>query len=739
MGILSLWPVVFSLVLTVGEAHVSSSSSAMPSVLAEEPGLTSSLADCRSFEEVLRIAEHIPALKRSNDKARRIVLAEASDAQLAAETVIALANLTLTNGSEAETWTGAVLETDRTFSQLLDCIELEADSLPLSELNKYIRALVSLGVYDEDHLDKVTEKYSSLTKESSVEDLVDSLWALASVRYTFERNSFTDVMLNITTMIASSLNQFNSTKFPFLHPSLSVKLMWSLAVNEIRNDTLVDFALSSLTKHVKYLSSNKCLLLFYALDKLEKFDQREMTVYLLTRLRDDLNASRFSVEHAGVIANALFSLQSHRIPDFEAKYSSYRSGILALGQQLVLTIEGSQSEDLSSITRVLRTAAMLNQTTNALWSITYQLSLNLMNQNMALKATDVALILESMAIKYSMGDEPHSSVPSDLLYLAGRLSVISTITANEMELSTLIDTCWAIAALGYPYQVLLRDVRKRAQFRLYELKPNTLVRLLTCVYLEEKASLSELRGVGAKFDRDFVNQVILVVNRRFNEIPHIHDRIQSLIAAASLGRISNSGEGAFSLELPCDQINKISTTMLVKLVWAVSRLKVAFLSESSLDAVRQELSTRSFFPESTLADTLLLVRAYCNCNARVVPDTTFSSLYSSSCHALLRHLEVLDSEGDLSHLIKSGHYPTRISLLCEAVRSFIDLEWFNDDTVVLVKKYLGVCESLDISSFNQGRLEELLKLYCSKSTERSGSSYEQAKQWLSKFLKNKKK
>jgi hypothetical protein len=113
------------------------------------------------------------------------------------------------------------------------------------------------------------------------------------------------------------------------------------------------------------------------------------------------------------------------------------------------------------------------------------------------------------------------------------------------------------------------------------------------------------------------------------------------------------------------------------------------------------------------------------------------NLYDSSCSALLRHLEAIDANGEATQLLGKDEYATRIALLVESLRAFLDIEWYHKGVVDLMGKYLSICESNEVSSFNHGRLEELLKCYCTSAVEVPLSPYKQAKEWLSRVFKNK--
>jgi hypothetical protein len=702
--------------------------------------LTGQLSLCKSGDEIFRICELLPAIRGSNDKARKVIVATKEDAHVAVHAIYKLANITKYNTIEANTWTNDILETDRRFLQLQDCVELKVAEIHLSDVNKYLRSLITLKMDDDDHFKLLLPHYSRISNESFIDEIVDAFWSLALYKDTFNHKIDVGLISNMTSYISDLVDKQTVTKYPFLHPSLSVKLIWSLAVYGVNDEKLVSFATSSLNRNIKYMSPSKCLNLFWALAKLKRFKDSDASGLLLNRIISDVRLLAYNPTDIGLISHSLVTLHSEiqRYPLHE-NIQICEPYVKTLGELLVQNAINQHPPDVSSLSQVLRVGARLNLTTTQLWDKVQIVLSETFRQNISVKCTDAAFLLEGLALAFPCDvlfpsdEELTISIPRELLHIAGRLSVICATNSTKLDLSSLINACWAIAELGYPSQRLLREVRKRVQFKLDELSPSGLTRLIESIYIEDLVSLDvfHFKGVGAKFDRDFVNQVLSTVIRRFNDIPLLTERVRVLISAASLGRIAVFGNSSHQLRLPIDKMGSLSTRMLVNLLWSISRLKRNLIDDSSLEALKLELSRRILFDMDFSAyEALLLVRSLCN--VRACNDDSFKELHAPAASLLLKHLlageeeTVEDEPSDIS---------PRLAFLRESLQSFLDLEWYHDDVLALMSKYIDVCAINEVISYNVGRIEGALAMYrLLPLDQQQPTTLKKARSFLSKFF-----
>ena len=107
-----------------------------------------------------------------------------------------------------------------------------------------------------------------------------------------------------------------------------------------------------------------------------------------------------------------------------------------------------------------------------------------------------------------------------------------------------------------------------------------------------------LGDLGAKLDRDFVDQVALSVLRVINDIHPTEMKISSLIAVAQLGRVSGMGSGDDlsitnrPILIDDDSIRSLSTHTLVKLHWALGRLPAYTASKEVIEMMRNEIQSK---------------------------------------------------------------------------------------------------------------------------------------------------
>ena len=127
-------------------------------------------------DDVLELCERIPAIERSMDKAMRIAVADLDDAILCTLAVQRLSNLFLLHSNDPKSqhvWRG--LERDRRFEQLTECVELLATELPLGDLSKYLRSLISLHA-EQDSVQLYAEEFARRSSVANPDEIGGILW-----------------------------------------------------------------------------------------------------------------------------------------------------------------------------------------------------------------------------------------------------------------------------------------------------------------------------------------------------------------------------------------------------------------------------------------------------------------------------------------------------------------------------------------------------------------------------------
>ena len=352
--------------------------------------------------------------------------------------------------------------------------------------------------------------------------------------------------------------------------------------------------------------------------------------------------------------------------------------------------------------------------------------------------------------------------------IAGRLAAITATHAGQVkDKILLINACWAVAALGYPYRKLLTAVRRSIQFALHELSPNSLSRLVVAVAAEEcqpgntvTAGSSGLLA-SPRLDREFVDQVALSVYYNLADMTPLSDQVSAMVAVACLGRLSSFemrrspttlDEGVKGCHRPVTvsstQIKSLSNGVLIKLFWAMHRLPDGVAESSSIEAVLLEISTRNLTPRSksslskntsgdfpdgegevTRDDLKLYVRALAE--TKIPSDLSRpEGSQSNACNALFLQLQAHVKPSERMGLLHDVHtyeslYLSEVeeeaSTLCDVVQYFIELKWhlpaassyLEQQFTELSVKYNGLTRNDDLCgcAYHIGRLEELIKIF----------------------------
>ena len=370
--------------------------------------------------------------------------------------------------------------------------------------------------------------------------------------------------------------------------------------------------------------------------------------------------------------------------------------------------------------------------------------------------------------------------------IAGKLAAITASNSGQIKNKTcLINACWAIALLGYPYRKLLTIVRKRIQFALHELSPNLLSRLVVAVAAEEcivgnivPTSTSGL-SASPKLDREFVDQVALSVYYNLVDITPISDQISAMFAVACLGRLTSfeMRPSSINAQLPPNkgddknkdnrrqviftntQLESLSTSVLIKLLWAMHRLPVGVVEYATMEAVRIQIGSRnldlrqesstSLHDDITKEDLKLYVRVLSEIMVDLKkPDGSVAY----ACNSLLLQLQLRQfqsiNEKDTASLKETSALSQIVVdavSLTDALQSFIDLKWYQPEAIkyfevqcsLLSEKYATFprSEKLCASSYHISRLEQLIKIFkeSSAATKSDDFGYDIGKR-LSRWL-----
>ena len=348
--------------------------------------------------------------------------------------------------------------------------------------------------------------------------------------------------------------------------------------------------------------------------------------------------------------------------------------------------------------------------------------------------------------------------------VAGKLAAITATNSGQIKDKTcLINACWSIALLGYPYRKLLTIVRKSIQFALHEISPNLLSRLVVAVAAEEcligVIVSSGTSGLSAspKLDREFVDQVALSVYYNLADITPLSDQISAMFAVACLGRLTSFEMRPNSVSPPMFpmhgvdkkneerrpvnfsklQLISLSTSELIRLLWAMHRLPVGVVDYNTMEAVRIEIGSRNLIPQdiSPTSTEDEVTKDDLKLYVRVLSEITIPSDVSkpdgsvaSACNALLSQLQSsvlqVDVENDMTSIQESfilSQLVIEAASLSDALQSYIDLNWhlpeaieyFEKQCTLLSKKHalFPLSEKLCASSYHIGRLEQSIKIF----------------------------
>lgn len=381
--------------------------------------LMSKLDQSTTVGDVYLLAENIPAIRRSVDKVMRIVSAKDDDALLATYTIQKLASLSVKASNQVK------LDTrDRSFQQLIECVELRISKLKTIDLARYLWGLTVLGASRDDIQAVLTEysirllRYSqvlgttgsglsttseddsaittgscntsvnasnSSTVDETVAKLADMIWTVGCVKDT--QSSWTNETL--AQHLCTTLSITASSAFTRLNTRLIVRVLWSLAIHNLSNYDLFSNGLSSvLHRPLEELSPSNSVILLWSCSQHFSYSMHsnhsDTTIEHLTLLFDRLSvfidSNLSNIKDIVWVTDSLELLYISSFPAavtpdgsntigsmFSASFSRLISSIVGTFSNLLLQSPGSANISIQSMCVVLRLATRSECDTAELW------------------------------------------------------------------------------------------------------------------------------------------------------------------------------------------------------------------------------------------------------------------------------------------------------------------------------------------------------------------------------------
>jgi hypothetical protein len=425
--------------------------------------------------------------------------------------------------------------------------------------------------------------------------------------------------------------------FAGLPLKLVIRVLWSLGIHGINDDDLTIEALTAVVDegNLEKVPVSSAVTLFWAVSQSRVLIKLDSTLRLLHYVSSTETTS-VSIAEMSLLADALVALRDtatsqqsrgQRVaPSDEEKIQALTE---TLEESMIMLVENfvtrcSQSSfdallPIPILISVLRVAVSAQgQSRPQVWTLALSQLHKAFASQVSFSTSEAASLLEIIAFiprTYgSSGASSNSGSKNPLLSdgatqnpnwhrISGRLAAICASNAAQLKDKThLINACWALSTLGYPYRKILRATRKQVQFALHELSANLLARLVVAVAAEEVFYTYSSPGNRrvAKFDREFVEDVALSVYRTASEVYPLHSKINALVAVAGLGRITSfefeirSGHQPVSISR--EEFATLSTGLLIQLLWATLRLPDGLMSADTMDALEAELRKRNLSP-----------------------------------------------------------------------------------------------------------------------------------------------
>ena len=462
---------------------------------------------------------------------------------------------------------------DRRFQQLLECVELRIADLKIAQLARYLWALTIVGT-SEERANVVLTEYSrrlldaeDATDAVTLEEAATMLWTMGCLK-----DSTGTANIQLVTLLSEYVRTCSDTggkaTFAALPPKLVVRVLWSLGIHGVSDDDLIIEGLTAIVDggQLDRVPASSAVSLLWAVSQSRALVRLESTLSLLSHVT--ANVAGMGMSEMGTLADSLVALRDTAA----ASSSADAEQLLAL----VHTLEASSQVLVESFTErcklappdthvpvpilisVLRAAVSAKATSpKELWDIAKLQLQNALASVNQVGPSEAASLLEivafiprqqSTARAPSFPGDGSSTLSPSWHRIAGRLAALCACKVAELkDRGHLINACWALASLGYPYRKILRAARKTVQYSLHELSANLLARLVVAVAAEEVfftySSPGKLRV--AKVDREFVDDVAVSVFRTANEVQPLHAKVVQCAVTQAVG--------------PCDEIPNLQS------------------------------------------------------------------------------------------------------------------------------------------------------------------------------------
>ena len=606
-----------------------------------------------SGEAILQLAEEIPAIRRCVDKAMRIIIADYTDAMLAAHAIQRLANVTtegLTQQGAGIDWTPSAL--DRRFEQLTECVELRAPQLPILTLSRYCWCLSSLKIADEEQVAVIFGEYSARLQGSknktsatlSSEELATMLWTVGCIRDTCQWAPSAGLVMDISSALLERAQQGGLQR---LRLSMLLRALWTLSLHvphaAASNKALATECLLSLRPRLGEIGDKSAVAVLNACAKL-KLHSTEVSAMtdLLQKLSPGMHLIAMAdYAAAGEALSVIYSQLSGTArqvgmtqpdaPIVQLVSLVEKASIALINAASLLPFSilpvGSISAlvHLAGVIDIVDDRAILESGVRQIES--------LLAVNVTLSPVDASLFFESIALltwtirrekgfhttQRSGKSGGNATTPLSIFLtsqrLAGHMSAICSARAADLQAkspSALLSAAWAGACYARPCAkmtgLLHNEMRENSYDMLRGLDPAGLGKVAVVVASNQQAD-STFRGEKNLYAKVIGTLLPLVVERAM-EIAPVGLQISVLTAIAEIAQggviaeISQDAQvaqgGALKTKLPLllscalssADLDKLRTSSLIKFLWAVGRLPDGLVSNETMSAAQTILLGR---------------------------------------------------------------------------------------------------------------------------------------------------
>ena len=599
-----------------------------------------------SSEEVFDLAELIPSIRRNTDKAMRIVLANHTDAVLAAHAIQRLANVTMLSGVQ--------LSQDRRIEQLIETIEITASQLSILDLSRYCWGLSVLKIGDEEQVQLIFDEYCRRATEASTDELATMMWTVGCIK-----ESFDDCGKNATlvSQLSTALLDKGSEAFERLNIKILIRVLWTLSVYErdapLPAIHLGNKVLAALEPRFSELTVSNVVSVLSSVAKLSPREpQYNLTRTLLQRVAQELLEGRAASMDFPLAAEALAALYQH----FSGPQGA--PGPAASLRDLVETtasalINATASLSLAtlpvgSVASLIRLAVLVDSVDDRriLVAGLSQIEAQLATKN-SVSAHDAASLLESVAmltwtVRRERGFHHESALPSAenssssssspsvaglgtflaLQRLAGRMSSVCSLNSPrlrrtaERSSGSLLSASWATASFSRPCLTLLcalkddilqhtsseeKDAQQSFDSWVDKTGPSNLGKLAVVLASERLLALSSSSSVSAGaasvLDADLVAELLSRATAALALIAPAGLQVQACISLAELTQRSSSPPASApsplqSVNISAHELSRLRTTSVLKFLWSAGRLPEGLVSNDTVAEASRVLESR---------------------------------------------------------------------------------------------------------------------------------------------------